>query len=225
MNAPRLNKKFPIKKILELLRHATKNMVAPALDQLVAAYGRDPFIILIGCLLSLRTRDTTTVPVAHDLFSRAKTPQQMVQMPTHELEKIIHAIGFYRKKALVIKQVSQQLLDTFDGKVPSTEEELLSLPGVGQKTAHAVMGYAFGIPALCVDTHVHQIANRLGWVATKTPEQTEKKLKELVPSDYWIELNYLFVVWGQNICTPISPWCSRCVIAPFCPKIGVKSRR
>jgi endonuclease-3 len=121
--------------------------------------------------------------------------------------------------------VCYELINRFDGKVPSTEQELLSIKGIGQKTANAVLGYAFNIPALCVDTHVHQIANRLGWVKTKTPDQTEEELKKIVPVKNWIELNRLLVLWGQNICTPVRPFCSRCAIAHLCPKIGVKNLR
>jgi endonuclease III len=225
MNQPGDDLKARINKVLHLLDGETQSMVSPALDQLVSEFGKDPFIILIGCLLSLRTRDTTTVLVARELFSHVKTPEQMLSLPMRDLEKMLYSIGFYRKKAWVLKRVSQQLVDQFQGQVPSSKEALLSLEGVGQKTANAVLGYAFGIPALCVDTHVHQMANRLGWVSTKTPDQTEKELMKIVPKHYWIRLNYLFVVWGQNVCLPRFPHCSTCAIRAWCPRRGVTKSR
>lgn len=211
--------------ILKILDKETLKMVDPALDQIIREFGKDPFLLLISCLLSLRTRDTTSIPISRELFKRAKTPQQILAIPMPELEKMLYSIGFYRRKAHIIKSVSSELLERFDGKVPQNSDDLLSIKGVGQKTANAVLGYGFSIPALCVDTHVHQLANRLGWVSTKTAEQTEVELKKIIPQEYWIKTNYLLVTWGQNICLPISPWCSRCAIAPYCPRIGVKRSR
>lgn len=212
---------FQIQKIFVLLRKNSKTFIPPAIDQIISEFGRDPFLILISCLLSLRTRDTTSVVISRKLFSRGHTPQEILAIPVDDLEKIFYSIGFFRAKARIIRSVCQELIDRFSGHVPQTEQELLSIKGVGQKTANAVLGYAFNIPALCVDTHVHQIANRLGWVQTRTPEQTEQALKKIVPKHYWIELNHLFVLWGQNICTPTRPYCSRCAIAHLCPKLGV----
>jgi endonuclease-3 len=214
-----------MQKVFTVLRQETKNFVPPAIDQIVKEFGQDPFLILISCLLSLRTRDVTSVKVSRILFSRAKTPQEILAIPISELEKMFHPIGFFRSKAHTVQSVCYELINRFDGKVPHTEQELLSIKGIGQKTANAVLGYAFNIPALCVDTHVHQIANRLGWVKTKTPDQTEKELKKIVPVENWIELNRLFVLWGQNICTPVRPFCSHCAIAHLCPKIGVTNPR
>lgn len=214
-----------IKKILTILREKTKNFAHPAVDQIVSEFGHDPFLILISCLLSLRTRDVTSVKVSRLLFKRAKTPNEVLSIPQAELEKLLHPIGFFRVKARTIKSVSHELIERFNGLVPQTEQELLSIKGVGQKTAHAVLGYAFNIPAICVDTHVHQLANRLGWVKTKNANQTEKVLRTIIPEHNWIELNYLLVTWGQNICTPVSPLCSRCAIAQFCPRVGVVNAR
>lgn len=212
-------------RVLHLLRKAVSGLPEPAVDLIVKDFGRDPFLILISCLLSLRAKDTVTVPIARILFARARTPQELVAMPLEDIEKIIFSIGFYRNKARTIKGVSKDLIDRFDGTVPRTYQELRSIKGIGQKTANLVLGYGFGIPALCVDTHVHQVANRLGLVATKTADQTEKALKLIVPRSSWIEVNRLFVIWGQQVCVPVSPFCSKCVLSPYCPKIGVKKRR
>jgi len=213
------------REIITILRKETKNFVPPAINQIVSEFGHDPFLILISCLLSLRTRDVTSVVVSRNLFVRAKTPEKILAIPVHELEKIFHSIGFFRAKARIVRSVCQELIERFDGQVPQTEQELLSIKGVGQKTANLVLGFAFNIPAICVDTHVHHLANRLGWVDTKNADQTEEALKKIIPKQYWIELNYLLVTWGQNICTPVSPFCSRCAIAHLCPKIGVTKAR
>lgn len=166
-----------------------------------------------------------TYVVSKKLFDRAKTPAEIANMPTHELESIIKTIGFYRKKAATLQAVSRELIVRFGGTVPGTADELLSLPGVGLKTANLVLSVGFDQPAICVDVHVHRIANRLGIVSTKSPEQTELALKQLVPREQWSILNDLFVMWGQNICTPQSPRCSICPLAPLCPKRGVKTSR
>jgi endonuclease-3 len=211
--------------IIHQLRIATVGMPEPAAGQIVRQFGRNPFLVLISCLLSLRTKDTVSLPASLRLFEQATTPEQILAIPRSSLEKIIYPVGFYRVKAANIGLVCRQLLEQFGGDVPETEEALLSLPGVGRKTANLVLGEGFGIPALCVDTHVHRISNRLGLVATTTPAQTEMALRELLPPEYWIEYNSLLVMWGQNICVPISPFCSSCAIAPLCPKVGVGRRR
>ncbi len=212
-------------KIIENLRSATGGMEPPASAQIVRQYGRDPFLILISCLLSLRTKDTVSLPASQRLFSLATTPELMAALPIATIAKVIYPVGFYRVKATTIVRVCQELLTIFHGVVPSTEQELRMLHGVGRKTANLVLGEGFGIPALCVDTHVHRISNRLGLVKTATPADTEKALKEILPSDYWIEYNKLLVMWGQNICVPISPFCSRCPISPLCPRVGVMRHR
>jgi endonuclease-3 len=166
---------------------------------IIKEYGKDPYLILIGCLLSLRSRDVKTLPVCRELFERARTPQELLKIPLDELEKILYPLGFYRRKAATIRAVSKALLEDFSGKVPATEQELLSLPGVGRKTTNLVLAEAFGIPALCVDTHVHRLSNRFGLVKTKTPIETEYALREILPQRYWAEWNRLLVMWGQNI--------------------------
>lgn len=187
-----------IVEIIRFLRQESSHMEPPTVLKIIKRYGRDPYLILISCLLSLRTRDTVSYPVSIRLFGHAKTPQEMVRLSQKTIEKLVHSVGFYRNKARSIVVVSEKILDTFHGQVPKTRQELLSLPGVGLKTANLVLGEAFGIPAICVDTHVHRIANQIGLVHTKTPEQTERELTKLVPKRYWIELNPLFVMWGQN---------------------------
>ncbi|MGE0207229.1 MAG: endonuclease III [Candidatus Babeliales bacterium] len=211
-------------KIIAILKKNTKSFVKPMVSSIIDQYGNDPFLVLVSCLLSLRAKDTVTLPVCQNLFSHAKTPQQILAIPLKDLEKILYKLGFYRKKALGLKIVSEELLEHFGGKVPRTREELLSLPGVGPKTASLVLAESYGIPAICVDTHVHRISNRLGLVKTKTPEQTEKALEKILPKEYWSEWNRLLVMWGQNVCLPVVPACSRCAIYDECQRVGVKKR-
>lgn len=202
------NKLALLSRLFDAFEKETYQTAEPMTAQIVHDYGRDPFLILISCLLSLRARDTMTYPVSKKLFRYAKTPQELLNIPLQELEKIIKSVGFYRRKAFVLKEVSQELIDRFGGIVPSTEKELLSIKGIGRKTANLVLGEAFGIPALCVDTHVHRIANHLELVHTATPFETEQELKKIVPRKWWIRLNYLFVKWGQSICTPYKKHCT-----------------
>jgi endonuclease-3 len=190
--------KLRIIKIIHILRKETKQMPPTMISVLVKQYGKDPFLILISCLLSLRTRDTLTLPICINLFKYAKTPQEFLKIPVKKLEKLIYPVGFYRKKAQIIHHISKEIIERFNGKVPSNEADLLSLKGVGIKTANLVLGEAFGIPAIVVDTHVHRISNMLGLVSTKTPEETEKELKKIIPKKYWIEWARLLVTWGQN---------------------------
>ena len=211
--------------IIERLRDATKNFLDPASTHIVREFGCDPFLILISCLLSLRTKDTVSLPASQRLFAHAKTPQQILDLSVEKIEKIIYPVAFYRKRANQLHVVSNELIKNFNGIVPSGENELLSLSGVGRKTMNLVQAEGFAISAICVDTHVHRICNRLGLVTTKTPQETESELKKILPEQYWIECNKLLVMWGQNICVPISPFCSRCAVADLCQKVGVKKSR
>jgi endonuclease III len=190
--------------IIKILSKAMHDLPKPMSDLISKKYDNDPFLILISCLLSLRARDVVTYPISVELFKKARTPQQFLKMPRSELEKIIHSIGFYKNKARSIHSVCHELIERFNGKVPHTKEELLSIKGVGPKTANLVLGVAFGIPAICVDTHVHKLSNLLGIVHTKTPLQTEEALQEIIPRRYWIDYNRLFVMCGQNmrVCKP-----------------------
>lgn len=186
-------------KIIKLLRAKTKKMPEPMSQRIRDEYNDDPYLILISCLLSLRARDTVTYPISKKLFETVRTPKEMLAIPLRKLERIIKSIGFYHNKAKSLKSVSKELIERFKGKVPNTEEELLSIKGIGHKTAALVVSVAFGKPAICVDTHVHRLSNQLGLVHTKTPEQTEAALKELLPQRYWGEVNEVMVKWGQNV--------------------------
>lgn len=211
--------------LIDILRNHTGSFVPPLIDQIIEEYGHDPYLILIACLLSLRAKDSTTIHVCRDLFGRVRTPDDLLAMPQHELETIIFKTGFYKTKARVITEVSRDILQRFFGKVPADREQLLSIKGVGPKTANLVMGIAFGEPNICVDTHVHRISNRLGLIATKNPEQTEQALMKLLPRKYWIEWNKLLVMWGQNVCGPISPKCTGCPLRSKCKRVGVTTHR
>lgn len=211
--------------IITTLRQATAAYTPPLIDQIIEEFGHDPYLILISCLLSLRAKDSTTIHVCRDLFTVARTPKQMLSLQRDKLEKLIFKSGFYRNKAKVLHEVSAVLVDKYDGKVPSRIELLLAIKGVGQKTANLVMGMAFNEPAICVDTHVHRISNRLGLITTRTVEETEQELMKLLPKKHWIEWNNLLVVWGQNICAPISPKCSRCPLSERCAHKGVLKSR
>ena len=187
------------------------------LDQL-ASKRNDPFKILISTILSARTRDSSTEEVTKKLFSRFKTPQEISSASIEILEELVHKSGFYKVKAARIKEVSRIISEDYVGKVPSDFDELIALPGVGAKTANCVLVYAFKIPAIPVDTHVHRIPNRLGWIKTTKPDQTEKRLKEIIPKSQWIRVNRLFVRFGQEICLPIHPKCDSCPLNTICPK-------
>lgn len=191
-----------------------------------ARHGASPFKVLISTVLSLRTKDPVTLEATERLWQKATTPKAMLELKTEELEKLIYPVGFYRKKAEQIKAISEILLTKYKGNVPNTSNELSKLPGVGLKTANLVAGVSFGEPAICVDTHVHRISNRLDLIQTETPAQSEVELKKVIPKKNWIELNDIMVAYGQNICAPVSPKCdSECVIRKFCPQRGVRKHR
>jgi endonuclease-3 len=211
--------------IIQKLQIATKAMVPPAATEIIREFGKDPFLILVSCILSLRTKDTVSLPASQRLFNIAKTPQQLLKVPLGTLERIIYPVGFYRNKSRHLHELSADLLDRFKGVVPSTEAELLTLKGVGRKTANLVLGQGFDIPAICVDIHVHRISNRLGIIKTKTPEETEIALKKILPKEQWVEFNRLLVMWGQNVCVPISPRCSTCPLFTQCKRVGVTKKR
>lgn len=190
---------------------------------LIKEFGKDPFLILIGCLLSLRSKDSVTYGVCKELFSRARTPEELLTIPQHELEALIHKIGFFRRKAAILKAVSQQIIDQFGGHVPDTEADLLAIKGVGRKTANLVLALAFDKPAICVDVHVHRLSNMLGLVSTKTPEQTEFALQKIYPARQWADINRLLVMLGQNRCTPTTQNKDTCrLIHGLTIPIGIK---
>ncbi len=184
-----------------------------------------PFQILISTIISLRTKDPVTYASSERLFNKAPDPASIIKLGTSEIAGLIYPAGFYRRKSESIKQIAEILLDKYGGEVPKSIDDLLKLPGVGRKTANLTLGLSYGIPALCVDTHVHRIPNRMGWVKTNTPEKTEFALVEILPKKYWIEINELLVAFGQTICTPVSPKCSKCTFKGDCPRIGVGKSR
>lgn len=192
---------------------------------MIAERDRDPFRVLVACILSLRTQDTTTGPAAARLFAVADTPSAMLALPARTIERLIYPVGFYRTKARVIRGLCGDLLERFDGRVPDDIDALLTLKGVGRKTANLVVTLGFGKPGICVDTHVHRISNRLGYVRTRDPESTEMALRARLPRRYWIGYNDLLVAFGQNVCTPISPRCSTCPVSARCRRVGVTSAR
>lgn len=191
----------------------------------VGHYTQTPFTVLISCILSLRTQDKTTHEASDRLFRLAKTPRKMVKLSTAAIQKAIYPVGFYKTKAENIKKICEILLSKSNGKVPDDLDALLELPGVGRKTANLVVTLGYGKPGICVDTHVHRITNRWGYVQTKTPEQTEMALRKKLPPEYWIIINDLLVSYGQNLCKPISPLCSTCRIRSYCDRKGVKVSR
>lgn len=185
----------------------------------------DPFKLLISCLLSLRARDEVTEKISEELFKIADTPKKIIDIDRRLLEKIIFSSGHYKKKAEVLKSVSKEIIERFRGKVPDNKEELLSIKGIGPKTANIVLSFAYKKQYLPIDTHCHRVSNRLGWVNTKTPLQTEETLEKILPKKYWEEFNGIFVQFGRKVCVPISPLCSTCPVNHLCPKINVVKSR
>jgi endonuclease-3 len=192
---------------------------------LIADQGRDPFRVLVACILSLRTQDTTTGPAAARLFAAADTPAAMLELSARQIERLIYPVGFYRTKARVLLGLCRDLLERFVGRVPDDIDALLTLKGVGRKTANLVVTMGFNKPGICVDTHVHRISNRLGYVRTRHPEETEMALRARLPRRFWMGYNDLLVGFGQNVCTPVSPRCSICPVSALCRRVGVTTFR
>lgn len=212
-----------ILKVIKLIEKQCKSLTVPWVTE--ESKTKDPYRVLISCILSLRTKDKTTAQASKRLFLAADSPRKMIKLPVSRIQKLIYPVGIYRNKAKAIIGMSKKILDDFKAKVPDNLEDLLKLKGVGRKTANLVLGLGYNIPSICVDTHVHQISNRLGWVNTKDPHATEEALEEIVPRNYWIELNTFLVTFGQNICVPISPFCSKCRVNKYCRKVGVTRSR
>ncbi len=209
--------------IIAILKRENKKYIEPIVT--TVSKSKSPFKVLISCLLSLRTKDKVTAEASNRLFKLAGNPQQMLRISTKDIEKTIYPVGFYKTKSKRIKEICKMLLNNYGGTVPDEIDELLKLKGVGRKTANLVVTLGYGKLGICVDTHVHRISNRLGFIKTKTPEQSEFSLRKKLPKKYWIIYNDLLVAHGQNICTPISPWCSKCKIFKYCKRIGVKKFR
>ncbi len=216
-----------VESVMRALAVAITGLELPAVEKISEEQAEDPFQILIATLLSARTQDATTHAASTRLFRRARTPKTMGKLSVKEIETLIYPVSFYRTKARHLKACCRMLLDRFGGRVPSTLEELIMLPGVGRKTANLVMILGFkSLRNICVDTHVHRISNRLGWVATTLPDETEQALYRATDARWWPYINLYLVTWGQNVCRPIGPRCGDCVIAGDCPRIGVvKPRR
>ena len=218
-------KAFPIDKAVRILNNWMKEFKLPIVSEYAQKGDRSPFKVLIATILSLRTKDETTATASRKLFAQADTPEKILRLSAGKIEKLIYPVGFYRVKAKSILSACQTLIDKHGGKVPSEMDELLAIKGVGRKTANLVITIGYDLPGICVDTHVHRISNRWGYIKTKTPDKTEFALREKLPKKYWITYNDLLVTFGQNRCLPLSPYCSDCKLKEFCPKIGVKKSR
>jgi endonuclease III len=210
---------------IRILRREVRQWQEPVVGVVARTSDRDPFRILISCLLSLRTKDKTTSEASARLFALAYTPAGLLELSRRRIERAIYPVGFYRTKAKAIHAICRRLLDVYEGKVPQTIDELVTLPGVGRKTANLVVTVGYQRPGICVDIHVHRISNRWGYVKTRTPEETETALRLKLPKRYWITFNDLLVPYGQNLCQPMSPFCSRCKLIDMCARVGVVRSR
>jgi endonuclease-3 len=209
-------------RVLTKIGRAIQSMEEPAVEKISEATQEDPFQVLIATLLSAQTKDAVTAGASERLFRVADTPQTMVKLTVARIERLIYPVSFYRNKARHVKECCRQILDNFGGVVPDTMEGLLTLAGVGRKTANLVLILSHASKNnICVDTHVHRISNRLGWVKTRTPEETEHALYKVIPKKWWPDVNLYLVTWGQNVCKPVYPRCRVCVVSPECPRIGV----
>ena len=213
----------PVDVVMRTLARAIDGLELPAIEKISEAHQTDPFKILIGTLLSARTQDATTHAASTRLFRAARTPRAMAKLSVKQIEGLIYPVGFYRNKARFVKATCDALVARFGGAVPVTLEELVTLPGVGRKTANLVMILAFASRKnICVDIHVHRISNRLGWVTTREPNQTERALYTATAARWWPHINRYLVTWGQNVCRPVYPRCGACVLASHCPRKGVE---
>lgn len=210
---------------LKLVRREIRHWQEPVVGVVARTSARDPFRILISCLLSLRTKDKTTSEASARLFALAHTPAGLLNLSRRKIERAIYPVGFYRTKAKAIHAICRRLLEVHGGKVPQSIDELITLPGVGRKTANLVVTVGYRKPGICVDIHVHRISNRWGYVKTRTPEETEQALRAQLPKRYWITFNDLLVPYGQNLCQPVSPFCSRCKLITMCDQVGVTRSR
>jgi len=215
---------FPFRKMIETLQALFPDDV-PSVTKISQKTKRDPYLVLIGTLLSLRTKDETTEKAMRALTKKAKTPQELLNISEKELQKLIYPVGFYRNKARTLRDVSEIILTKYSGSVPDSIDELLTIKGVGRKTANLVITEGFGKPGICVDTHVHRISNRLGIVSTKNPHESEMSLRKILPRQYWIIYNTLLVTFGKRLCKPISPLCANCLLSKLCKKVGVDTHR
>ena len=215
-----------VEPVMRALALAIDGLDLPAIEKISESQEKDPFQVLISTLLSARTQDATTLAASTRLFTVARTPRTMGRLTVKQIERLIYPVSFYRHKARHVKATCRILVDRFHGRVPKTMEELLTLPGVGRKTANLVLILAFrSVKNICVDTHVHRISNRLAWVRTRTPDETEQSLYVATDQRWWPYINLYLVTWGQNVCRPVHPRCAECVIRGHCPQIGVGANR
>jgi endonuclease III len=210
---------------LRIVKREIRQWEEPVLGVVARESNRNPFRILISCLLSLRTKDKTTGEASARLYRLADRPTTMLALPLKKIERAIYPVGFYRTKAKSIHAICRRLLDAYEGTVPDSVEELVTLSGVGRKTANLVVTVAYGKPGICVDIHVHRISNRWGYVKTKAPEETEQALRQKLPAQHWITFNDLLVPYGQHLCQPVSPFCSKCKLTEYCDRVGVNRSR
>ncbi len=217
-------KRFPFKEMIDILKETFRDDV-PAVTKISRTEKRDAYLVLVGTLLSLRTKDELTEKVMERLTREVRTPEEMLAIPVDRLQKLIYPVGFYKNKSHTLKDVSEALVKNYGGKVPDSIDELLKLKGVGRKTANLVVTEGYNKPGICVDTHVHRISNRIGIVKTKNPLETEETLRSILPKKYWIIYNTLLVTFGKRICTPVSPRCSVCPISHLSQRVGVTKHR
>lgn len=210
--------------VISRIAQACRDFPSPSVTMVGKRWG-NPFLVLISCIMSLRTKDETTLPASERLFHLADNPHDMLKLSLSQIEKAIYPVGFYRTKARTIQGICRDLIARFNGTVPDEIDDLLTLKGVGRKTANLVVIEGFDKPGICVDTHVHRISNRFGYVTTKTPEETEQALRAKLPLKFWKQYNELLVVWGQNVCRPVSPFCSACPVREMCARKGVDRSR
>ncbi len=212
------------KYVLKILKDSYKKSKSPSVT-LIAERTSNPFNVLLSTIISLRTKDEVTLQASKRLFEKISSFNDILNIPIKEIEKLIYPAGFYKTKARRIKEIARIIIEKYNNNIPDTLDELLTLPGVGRKTANLVISLGFNKPGLCVDTHVHRITNRLGWVKTKSPNDTEFALRKILPQKYWREINDYLVSYGQTVCKPISPFCSKCKLNDICPKVNVIKTR
>ncbi len=217
--------KDQIQAAIRILKREIKRWEEPVVGIVARQSDRDPFLILVSSLLSLRTKDKTTSEASKRLFALAHTPTTMLKLPLRKIKQAIYPVGFYRTKAKSIHKICRRLVGAYGGRVPDSLDELVTLPGIGRKTANLVVTVGYGKPGICVDTHVHRITNRWGYIKTQTPEESEQALRNKLPKQYWITFNDLLVPYGQNLCQPVSPFCSKCKLSEYCDRVGVTRSR
>lgn len=215
---------YPIDMVVETLEKESSKWDVPVVT-LIAIQEKDPFKVLMSTIISLRTKDEVTIESSRRLYKILQKPQDIYDLSIEDIEKAIYPAGFYRTKARNIISICKKLVEEFDSKVPKDIDTLLTLPGVGRKTANLVLSEGYGLAAMCVDVHVHRISNRLGYISTKDPEESEWVLRERLPKKYWIQYNSLLVAFGQSTCRPVSPFCSKCPVAKWCQRVGVTTHR